>query len=256
MVISPLSNRFESNMIDLKFFYRGWKARFRDQKYEVASIRSALRKDDIAVDVGCNKGSYLWAMSSAVPNGKVVAFEPQPVLVDYLKNACARSRLDNVTIEGAGVSSACGTLRLAIPGEGDSSPGASFETAVSNREKCRFLDVPTYSLDKYFQHKPGHIGAIKIDVEGHEMAVLDGARETIKRNRPLVVCESEQRHLTGGDVLDLFTFFRSLDYNGYFSTRDSILPVEEFRPSIHQKQIGERFWDAKDYYNNFVFFPR
>lgn len=34
-----------------------------------------------------------------------------------------------------------------------------------------------------------------------------------------------------------------------------LTPVDRFIPSVHQKQNGERFWDARDYYNNFVFYP-
>ena len=246
-------------MIDLRFIYRGLKAQYRDQKFEIKSIRQALKADDIAVDVGCNKGSYLWAMTRAVPKGRVIAFEPQPVLVDYLRQACARSGLRNVTIEGAGVSNVGGTLRLAIPGRGKTSPGASFEPSVAAREACRFIDVPTYSLDSYFSERAflafQRIGAIKIDVEGHEMSVLAGAREILETHRPLVVCESEQRHLTQGTVNDLFALFRDLGYQGYFFRQGVEIPVERFDPGIHQKQIGERFWNAKDYCNNFVFHP-
>ena len=243
-------------MIDFRFVYRGLRAQYRDQKYEIRSMLSALRADDTALDVGCNKGSYLWALSHAVPKGQVIAFEPQPVLVDYLNRACARSGLRNVTIEGAGVSSAGGTLRLAVPGGGTSSPGASFEAAVAAREACRFIDVPTHSLDRYFlDHPVKRIGAIKIDVEGHELSVLAGAQAILERQRPLVVCECEQRHLSNASVADLFRVFRDLRYKGFFAQQGRATPVEQFDPAVHQKQIGERFWDAKDYFNNFVFFP-
>lgn len=243
-------------MIDFRFVYRGLRAQYRDQKYEIRSMLSALKADDTALDVGCNKGSYLWALSHAVPRGRVIAFEPQPVLVDYLNQACARSGLRNVTIEGAGVSSTSGALRLAVPGGGASSPGASFEAAVAARETCRFIDVPTYALDSYFLDRPvQRIGAIKIDVEGHEMSVLAGAQAILERHRPVVVCECEQRHMSSGSVSDLFKLFRDLRYSGYFAQHGAATPVEQFAPAVHQKQIGERFWDAKDYFNNFVFFP-
>jgi hypothetical protein len=37
--------------------------------------------------------------------------------------------------------------------------------------------------------------------------------------------------------------------------RKNLLPISEFDPVIHQRQVGERYWDQPDYFNNFVFFP-
>ena len=68
-----------------RFIYRGLRARFRDQNLEITALINHLKEDDVAIDVGANKGSYLWALSKAVPRGKVIAFEPQQKLCDYLR---------------------------------------------------------------------------------------------------------------------------------------------------------------------------
>lgn len=242
-------------MMDWKFAFRGLKAKYKSQRAEIHALLTGLRRDQIAVDVGANKGSYLWALSKAVPEGKVVAFEPQPVLAEYLRCACLKSRLKNVIIENAGCSKTAGMLPLAIPGNGISSPGASFERAVAERELCRFITVATVSLDDYFAGETRHIGAVKIDVEGHELSVLTGAKKLISQHKPTIVCECEQRHLTHGVVTDVIEFVQSLGYVAYFCEGMKLSPACQFIPSIHQKQNGERFWDAKDYYNNFVFYP-
>ena len=136
-----------------RFIYRGLKARYRDQKQEICALIKNLKSDAIAVDVGANKGSYLWSLSRSVPNGQVYAFEPQPLLADYLKSACGAAGLGNVTIVQKGVSNREGILSLAIPGGKDTSPGASFEDAVKKRESCKFIDVATITLDEFFQQK-------------------------------------------------------------------------------------------------------
>lgn len=239
-----------------RFIYRGMKARFRDQKVEIKSLVKALQPVDIAIDVGCNKGSYLWALSRAVPQGQVVAFEPQPLLVDYLEKACDVSGLRNVRIVGMGVSDRQTTLTLAVPGGDATSPGASFEDAVKQREKFQAYEVQTVTLDQYFQDCHSHIGAVKIDVEGHELAVIRGARELLLSHRPVVVCESEQRHMSKGCVNDLFDLMIELRYEGYFVDDGQLKPISEFVPSIHQSEIGERFWDQPHYCNNFIFIPK
>lgn len=238
----------------LRFLHRALKARYRDQKCEIRALLEALSPSDIAVDVGANKGSYLIWLSKAVPSGHVVAFEPQPSLANYLKKAVATFGLSNVTVESAGVSDHSGALILHIPGEGDS-PGASFEEAVRNRETCRDIEVPIYTLDGYFSSLPGRIGAIKVDVEGHELAVFRGAERIIRESRPLVVFECESRHMSRGSVQDVLEFFLERDYEGWFIRRGELRPLAEFDPDIHQSQVGEKFWDSKDYCNNFVVRP-
>ena len=57
-------------------------------------------------------------------------------------------------------------------------------------------------------------------------------------------------------VLTFIAFVESLGYSATLALpRIGELPAAEFHPDKHQKQIGERFWDAKDYYNNFIFRP-
>jgi len=236
----------------LKFLYRGLKAQFRDQRSEIRSLVSALAQEDVAVDVGANKGAYIPALSRAVPRGRVVAFEPQPVLADYLRRACAAARFDNVTVEAAGVSSTPGAMTLYVPGEGESSPGATLESAIERRENCRHLQVPVVTLDAYFAGEVRRIGGLKIDVEGHELAVLQGAAELIREHSPTIVVECENRHLRTGSVYDVLDFLRSLGYDGHFVHRHALRPLSEFRVDIHQPSLGDRFWDAPDYCNNFV----
>jgi FkbM family methyltransferase len=242
--------------MEWKFIYRGLRARWRDQRRELTALLSGLRPADVAVDVGANKGSYVWSLSRAVPHGRVIAFEPQPSVAGYLKSVCLRAGLHNVHVEDAGCSRESGRRLLAIPGEGDSSPGASFEPSIATREACRVVEVATFSLDDYFRNEAGHIGAVKIDVEGHELAVFEGGAQMIAEYRPIIVCEIEQRHVATGTVRDVLDFVRSLGYDGSFVHPDGLQNVTRFRPELHQRSQGDRYWDAPDYCNNFIFTPR
>jgi FkbM family methyltransferase len=246
----------EELRMNWRFLYRGLKARYVDQQQELSALTGALSPEDVAIDVGANKGSYLWSLSRAAPRGRVVAFEPQPVLATYLAEACKACGLRNVVVEAAGVSREAGVATLAIPGSGASSPGASFESSVSGSEPCRLIDVPTICLDDYFAGEKARIGAMKIDVEGHEFSVLAGAARLIETHRPTVVLECEARHLVDATVSDVLGFMTSRNYAGYFVHRSKKYPISQFDLAVHQKHDGDRFWDSPDYCNNFVFAPR
>jgi hypothetical protein len=69
----------------------------------------------------------------------------------------------------------------------------------------------------------------------------------------LLVFECENRHLSPGNVWDVFSYLGTLGYEGSFISRDAVLPIAEFDAAIHQRQDGERFWKREDYCNNFVF---
>lgn len=235
----------------LRFIYRGWKARYRDQRCEIAALLQKLAPSDTAVDVGANKGSYLLWLSRAVYAGRVVAFEPQVQLAEYLRKACAACRLANVTVNAAAASDANGEKPLFIPAKEDS-PGASLEKTVETREPCRRVQVPVVSLDRYFENEAGRIGAIKIDVEGHELAVLRGAQRILREHAPLLVFECESRHLASGDVVTVLNFVRGKGYDGWFVCGGRLRPISEFREEVHQRRMGDRYWDSPDYCNNFI----
>lgn len=235
----------------LRFLYRAFKARYRDQTAEFTCIRQTVRPSDTLCDIGANKGSYVYWLSRWATKGHVVAFEPQTRLASYLKQACDELGLRNVTVEAKAVSACAGTLTLHVPGTGDS-PGASLNRTISLREPCHSYPVPVVSLDEYFDWSL-QIGLLKIDVEGAELAVFKGAERILKQQSPLLIFECENRHLESGSVTDVFHYLQSLGYDGQFVHRTKLLPLSGFDAAVHQKQAGPRFWDSKDYCNNFVF---
>lgn len=229
-----------------RFLWRAWKARYRDQRAELAAIRSHVTADDLVCDIGANKGSYLYWMAKW--SRRVVAFEPQPGLASYLKDACAALKLSNAVVEAAGVSAASGTFDLYIPAP--NSPGASLLPA----EGARKLPVRVVALDDYF--KPSDkVSLLKIDVEGAEFDVFRGAERILRESRPVLVFEYEQRHLREGTMSDCFAYLEDRGYRGEFVMRGKALPISQFDPARHQAADHPEFWNAPDYCNNFIFRP-
>lgn len=238
--------------MNLRFIYRNIKARFRDQHQEIKALRANIRPGDIVVDCGANKGSYIWTLSRAVGRrGKVIAFEPQPRLADYLRQMVSSCDLKNVHIEEKGVSNHSGRMPLFVP-DGGSSPSASLEQSLKQRANCASYPVEVVTLDEYFANREHKISAIKIDVEGHEFSVLRGARKILEQDAPLLVFECEQRHLSGITVGEILDWLRAIGYEGWFVRGGKLLPISDFDVEQHQKRCGEKFWDAPDYCNNFI----
>lgn len=233
------------------FLYRNLKARYRDERQELLTLTSAIRPGDIAIDCGAYKGSYLWSLSRAVGPGRVVAFEPQAGPASYLREAVVRCGLKNVTVEHKAVSDHEGRMTLRLPG-GSASAGASLEREFADDPNCAKEEVEVISLDGYFADCAARISALKIDVEGHEPAVFQGAERLIEKHSPLLVFECEERHLSGRSVRAVLSWLQDRGYDGSFVRMGKLLPISQFDPSVHQKREGDRFWDARDYCNNFI----
>ena len=82
-----------------------------------------------------------------------------------------------------------------------------------NNDDLVSLKVRTKKMDDILGNN--NIGFIKIDVEGHEENVLMGATEIIKKNRPILLVEIEQKH-TRKNVEETINFINSLGYKSYF----------------------------------------
>ena len=233
-----------------RFLVRGLKARFRDQKCEFDVIRRHVRPGDIACDIGANKGSFVLWLSRWCRGGRVVAFEPQPLFAARLGAVCRALKLDNVTVEAKAVYSRSGAQDLFVPA--GHSPGASLTQKTAEAAHFTCLLVPVVALDDYFAESD-KVTLLKIDVEGAELGVLRGAERILHQHAPLLVYESENRHLVPGHVGDVFAWLETLGYRGSFICRNRLLPLSEFDVDVHQRQHGKWFWKSRDYCNNFVF---
>ena len=151
-------------------------------------MRRVLGPDSVAVDVGCHRGDVLADMIATAPQGRFLAFEPLPEMYQQLQQRFAadpRVRL----------------FRLALS---DRSGRSSFNHVVSNPaysglekrqydrpdERDQRIEVATERLDAVVAHEqPGRIALIKLDVEGGEYQVLEGAAQVLQHDRPIILFE-------------------------------------------------------------------
>jgi FkbM family methyltransferase len=153
--------------------------------YERASSLQMLelaRKGGLLVDVGANYGYYtcLWAATSAA--NRVVAFEASPRNIVGLTHNVAQNRLtERVTIEGCAVGREEGIMNFEVGPEGQTGWGGLTASATG-------VSVPVVSLDAYCREKRiSLINVLKVDVEGADTWVLEGASELLREHRILNV---------------------------------------------------------------------
>jgi hypothetical protein len=92
------------------------------------------------------------------------------------------------------------------------------------------IDVPLRRLDEYDLHD---VGFIKLDVEGHEAAVLRGAERVLRESQPDLLIEAAE-HNRPGALAAVAAVLAPLGYQGVFLYRGILLDVEVFDPAVHQ----------------------
>jgi FkbM family methyltransferase len=145
---------------------------------DMAFALHLLRPGDHFVDVGANIGSYT-ILASGAAGAKVTAVEPIPSTFLHLqRNILLNNLADSVNALQCGLSSVESVLRFTTDMD-------CMNHVVASGEEAPCIDVPVTTLDKLLDADAPIL--IKIDVEGHESAVLEGARQTLSSPTLLAV---------------------------------------------------------------------
>jgi FkbM family methyltransferase len=179
------------------------------------TIARLLEPGELAVDVGANVGYMTAIMAAQVgPSGRVVSFEPHPAIHPILTaNAANWGHVAPVTVVNCAVSETRGLVSLHVPDGFDRNCG----TASLKPIGAQVHAVEAVRLDDYFDPSVA-IALLKIDVEGHEAAVLEGAR----------------RALASGSIRDVV--FE--DHGAYPGTSSGILESHGYRVF----RLSRTFW--------------
>jgi FkbM family methyltransferase len=221
-----------------------------DHDAELLLLPFLADKNAIFFDVGANRGEYAFFAEKHFDKKNIFLFEPQNKLFKQLQSIFAESAVMQIAI-----SDKTGKAQLKIPfinGVEDNCL-SSLETGLkeTNETDSIFFEIETDTLDNFVFHQNIIPNIIKIDVEGHELAVIKGAQKTIENHHPNLIIEIEQRHHSNFDVENIFQYFFKHGYECfYFSKKENqILPY-------HNKQSltnTTNYFGTKYYINNYLF---
>jgi FkbM family methyltransferase len=216
---------------------------------ELPLVVDAMPSGGVALDVGAWYGPWSYWLSRKA--AQVHSFEPNPDVEKVLRNTVA----SNVTVHRIAASDVSGSATLALPQGGKGTEGrASLEGL---EESTRAVDVETCRIDDL---KFEGVNFMKIDVEGHERAVIAGAMNLIQTEHPLLVVELEERH---GGIAPAVDLLAEWGYGAKVRVEGRWVELDDFDLAAHQAEHLDRYGTASfiksavrgksKYVNNVIF---
>lgn len=236
----------------IKLKMRANKYKKKDDPGGIAYIINTVTNGQTVFDIGAHKAGYLYFfLQQAGINGKIYAFEPQSNLYNYIVNCKKIFGWKNVVVEQLALSDSDSSTTLYIPVNKVSKGSAPGATIVSPGEQLFngiTETVKTQTLDNYCKINNIQPDFLKIDVEGNELKIFNGATEILKKYKPKIIVEIETRHVGKQKVRETFDFLKSMGYNGRFIKGQTFLALDFFDFDKYQSLD-----DKANYCNNFIF---
>lgn len=199
--------------------------------------------DRAAIDAGANRG--IWTGLMVRHCRTVWAFEPNPKLYAFLQSALGEA----ADCRQVALSDRDGEAPLMVPGADGRYSNQHASLSAAKVAAAPHMDVPV-RVARLDSLDPPPVGFMKVDVEGHERQVIEGARGVIERDRPAMIVEIEERH-TGRDLGEDLDFYQSLGYAAFGMRKGHLVP----RARLDIGRDHREAVDAPGYVNNFVFLP-
>ena len=213
---------------------------------EIKLIKDLIKPGTDSIDVGVYRGVYSYEMSKY--SKTVHSFEPNPVIFDDIdKNL--KKIIKNMVLYNFALSNENKTFILRVPIRNNKINKKNYEEyyemgRATIHEKnimsnCENFKINSKKIDDL--NLNNEISFIKIDVEGHELEVIDGAKKTIEKNKPKLLVEIEEKH-TQKKVSDSIKYINSLGYNSFFLKNDVLKDTSKI--------------EDYDLNNNYIFIPK
>ena len=215
-----------------KRLIRAYKKQYEE---ELLFLDKIVDKNLESVDVGVYRGVYTFQLAKLSKH--VHSFEPNPLIFPYL-NKNLKKIVKNITLYNTALSDVKTVTDLKISKRFNTIIKKNYEeryklgtapihknNLLTNKEfiTCK---VKTERLDDLLASK--NIGFIKIDVEGHEKNVLKGSENLIKKNKPILLVEIEERH-SKEKVEDTINFINNLGYKSYFLDKLNLMSTTKLK---------------------------
>ncbi|OGJ15965.1 MAG: hypothetical protein A2632_01290 [Candidatus Pacebacteria bacterium RIFCSPHIGHO2_01_FULL_46_16] len=206
-------------------------ARF-PEYYEMSFIQSVVKKKWTFFDVGANIGAISLLAASQMSTGKVYAFEPTPMLISKFNQNVLLNKFENkITLVVSAVANKVGVIEFTCESESE----VNHITGNSGSRSKSTL-VPTVTLDAFANKKKiSHIDFLKIDVEGAELLVFQGAKKLLEEGRiGIILFELNKNCKTFGyQFQDIFKLLAKEKYSFFlFDTNGALHEIDIARYAL------------------------
>ena len=195
------------------------------------------------LDIGANVGIYSYFFKNIFK--KVDAFEPLSEITYRLKSI----QDESLAVHNVALSNRTGELQFYIP----LINGKTYPPLSSLEKRDIESEVRTVKVETIDGYDFNDVDLIKIDVEGHEQSVIEGAQKVIEKNKPVLIVEIEQRHILNS-INEVFDYITNLNYSGFFIQKGRLTSLNEFSYELNQKPYLDDVMND-EYINNFIFLP-
>lgn len=166
-----------------------------------------VKPNSTVVDIGANMGTFTVRLAQLVgPRGRVIAFEPQRVIHQQMCANVFLNKLYNVETHQMAVGKEPSVVILTPVDYVNGAPG-EVRIHGSEGEQVQCVPLDMFSLN--------NVSLIKMDVERYEPFVFDGARETIQKNRPVILFELTTLPLPDYPKDFVINLLTEMNYNIY-----------------------------------------
>jgi len=233
----------------LRVFFRVQKVKIGCSDFNDPMIKfqkKLISECNIVFDIGSDRGYFSYRYSQMVGRkGKVYSFEPIKRTFDLQKRYLRYLKVKNVKMFNTAISNIQGLVKIIAPKIGNlvATSCAFIKTNDhdENNKNYIYYNVKAQRLDHiFFQEKLNHIDFIKIDVEGSELFVLQGAKVILK-SEPIIFMEMINRHFRKYDysAIDIFNFMNKLSFEPFIYTH--FLNKLEYMPIFKKNALDYYF---------------
>ena len=221
------------------------KCRFDDQS-ELELIEKISKKSKVfLIDCGCNYGFYSFYTASLSSKNFVVAIEASPTTAEDFKKNLNLNKFNNIVLKNFAISDADNTTITFNESKND------WESSLTHSEfdEKKITKIKTQKIDTIIEDQKlgDHSLLIKLDIEGHELQAIEGAKNTIKKYKPIIIIElSSYIFNKKGQAFDyLKSFLYEFNYSIY-STKKRLTSIEDIALLINNldtkhKTIGNYY---------------
>lgn len=199
--------------------------RYEPEETEVMDLLSHDARQ--ILDIGANIGWYSVRFAKRNPGARVHAFEPMPISYSYLqRNISANDAGAEITPYNYGLSDAGGSFKFFIAPTGGTNASLLNVALAADAHEVVGL---TLTLDQWCSNQGVKPDFIKCDVEGAELLVFRGGRETLMRDRPIVFAELLRKWAKpfGYHPNEVLSFFAELGYICFAVGKDGVRQIVE-----------------------------